>query len=644
MDNDIKQIVKNLYKRARLNGGIEYLYTLLRVGGIESFDKDPIIVVRDELNKINDNIEDYKELCSKYLRIVEPYELIYNLISCAKGLNYNCAPFLKHSSSNPYQIVKPSSHEIFNSLIKNAENSKVRGLIKFFRNFYSNEIIIDLDTKYISNKSEGIKKYWQLLKKFLIELINVYFNERLSYRNVQKYFKLKDYEVLELLVNNDYGLYGFKMHFSSGNNALYKREDKSTDCVNVNPKPPIGFNVGFIDDLKREWRVGDKKLYQIGIPGRYNKFGEWKPIIYPGDVDKIENEIKKITENSDIQGILFYIYCTCHHVIEFFVKTPVDLPIKKYLNIGSKFHLWKCPKIDDLSDQSLIYDGWFDLDRIDPDYIEAALEYINLGVNRIGFIYGKPVHWDIKYKKSIPLSGYAKLKKNDLNLLRRFLEDFPDTEDSFYLDYAIDWFNHGRLSRNPFISFLCYYISIESISIALTEGKAKLGVNYHIPDRIKSKEERKKCIGYYSKKYLKTKPVLFISEAYFDCIVGLRRKLQAITELIFGKDHHYLELFFKKRDGHSLYSIRQEIAHGKLSLLDRSHAKLVKSRLPEIEKISEEFLLRIIFKLKSKQKIPKWSKQYHQTVYTNDPRTLLFAGNEDILPTKDWRIRSEWCN
>ena len=111
-----------------------------------------------------------------------------------------------------------------------------------------------------------------------------------------------------------------------------------------------------------------------------------------------------------------------------------------------------------------------------------------------------------------------------------------------------------------------------------------------------------------------------------------------------AQNHHFINQLFDKCDGHSLSSIRGDLAHGKLSMSNRSHANLIRSRLPEIEDIAKEFLSRIIFQLKFDENVPKWSKSYILSIQMNDPRNTLFVSREDIIHNKDWRIRAEWCN
>jgi len=61
------------------------------------------------------------------------------------------------------------------------------------------------------------------------------------------------------------------MHSSNGSRARFARYDNSTECINLIFGQPINFMVGSIDDLKHEWRVGEKRLFEIGLKGRYNE-------------------------------------------------------------------------------------------------------------------------------------------------------------------------------------------------------------------------------------------------------------------------------------------------------------------------------------------------------------------------------------
>ena len=118
---------------------------------------------------------------------------------------------------------------------------------------------------------------------FINELIGTYFWERLKFRDRKKLHKLPGFEVMELLTNSEVGLYGFHLYFSNGSYASFIRKENSIECPNLSPNRDgtVNYSVGSLDELTHEWRIKDKRLYEVGLPGRYNKSGEWKPLVYP---------------------------------------------------------------------------------------------------------------------------------------------------------------------------------------------------------------------------------------------------------------------------------------------------------------------------------------------------------------------------
>lgn len=379
---------------------------------------------------------------------------------------------------------------------------------------------------------------------------------------------------------------------------------------------------------------------------RYNKPGEWKPIIYPGDKDSILKDVRRLSEDKEVQGVLFYMMCTGCRVIEFVVRATVELP-EGGISFDDKFYLWKCPPLDNTSKliQSIcIYDGWLGLESTDPEEIRLAIAMIGVTVNRLAFAYNATANWRLKYTIASDIDPYATPSKEDVQFLDSIFRSFPRTDDAILLDAAIDWYNRGRSSRNIFTAYLCYYIAFESVAIAVADGKADLGLNYL---RESKKSRKQKLIDDIQLKHdslYPKDPVRFIREAYFDCILSLKEKTYRVAELVFGPEHRFLTALFQKRDGYSLNDIRGKLAHGGIKLFDKEDENLVRNRLQEIADISREFLTRIIFLLKPTNPLPSWSQLYRLSFTTADPRTTLVVSREDVIPNKDWRIRPEWCD
>jgi len=506
--------------------------------------------------------------------------------------------------------------------------------------------------KLINNNEKALSEVSYLrdiynnTKEFLNALIEMQKEKRLKFLKQPKLYKLPRFEVLELLSQPDIGLYGFKIHFSNGTSARFERSAKGTDCINVIPEQPIGFQVGLLDNLKHEWRIGNKRLYEVGLPGRYNKLGEWKPIVYPADSDSLQKEAASFSNDPRIQGSIFYMMCTGHRVVEFVICSTLDLPIE-HATLGNKLHLWKCPLLDGeqpLSRNIRIYDGWVELESPGIEHVRAAIGTIAIAANRLAFTYGASVKWCIKYNMVFSEGGCPSPTESDLEILNESLKKFPIDEDAMILDSAIDWFNHGKNSTNIFTRFLCYYIALELIAINITDGKGNFGLGYSKQTKDKIQEEKKKCIEEKYQKLYKEDPIKFIRDAYFECHESLKSKTRQVVSLIFGEGHEYIQKLLAKEEGWSLSDIRGALAHGELSYLDEKHQEIVAKRIYDIEIIARDLIHRLNFRLKPGEAIPSWSGRHLMLCSTADPRMTLVASDEKIIPNKDWRIKPEWCD
>src|SRR5690606_23097507 len=103
--------------------------------------------------------------------------------------------------------------EVTDLAIKHHEDS----LAQMVRIVYSDDFL----SRCPSLNAEGIdpdrlKSNFLLLRDFVTLLLNIYFEERLKFITQPKYYKLPQFEVLELLTDEQSGLCGFHIHFSNG--------------------------------------------------------------------------------------------------------------------------------------------------------------------------------------------------------------------------------------------------------------------------------------------------------------------------------------------------------------------------------------------------------------------------------------------
>lgn len=648
VESDITKTLHDIFEQAKTKGGISYIYTLLRVTGI-SREIDPLIRIMNAIKKIDEGemnddafVKEYRSL----LDIEDPFNILINLTNCIKGLPYDLKPFSFFNKDQSQSIVVPDIQHRIKCMLERCKETGQMELEKALSNtFPENLTKLVMKEKLTSSEVQFFKSTYENVKEFLNILIELQHKAGLEFLNQTKLYKLPRFEVLELLCSPDVGLYGFKMHFSNGTSARFERTSEETECVNLILERPINFWVGSIDELKHEWRVGKKRLYEIGLPGRYNKLGEWKPLIYPGSTDSLQSEVVSLSKDPRVQGSIFYMMCTGHRVMEFVIFSTLYLPIG-HATLGNKIHLWKCPPLDEekyFHHNIHIYDGWIELDTPDAEHIKVAIDSIGITANRLAFTYGASVKWCVKYNMVYSGGGYASPTENDLEILNDSLKNFPINEDAMVLDSAIDWFNHGKNSTNIFTRFLCYYIALESITIAITDGKADFGLGYNRQSRDNIQEEKKKCIEEKYNRLFKEDPIKFVRDAYFECHESLKSKTRQVVNLVFGQNHDYIQKLFSKERGWSLSDIRGALAHGELSYLDDNHRELVTERIYDIELITRDLIHRLNFRLKPEDNMPSWSNRHAMSCSTADPRMTLVVSDEKIIPNKDWRIRADWC-
>jgi len=647
----VKEILKELFMQAQLKGGIHYIFTLLRVTSITT-ELDSLLKIKATIKELNHSCVSDSDFLDKYkaiMKINDPLDLIANLINCIDEQGYNINPFLSLNKGNFPHIIQPNISERIQFLLKMCEEKNHLSIINVLKEAFPEKLvrlIISEGIPYNIDEIKYLKKVYKKSKIFFNTLIEIQEKRRFDFLKQPKLHKLPRFEVLELISSPDFGLYGFKIHFSNGKFALFERFSNKTNCVNITLNYPLGLFVGDKDEMRDEWRIGEKRLYEVGLPGRYNKYGEWKPLVYPGNSDTLQKEAFSFSKDPKIQGSLFYMMCTGHRVVEFVICSNLNLPIE-YSTFGNKLYLYKCSPTDEKGfpvSNMHVYDGWIELDSIDVNSIKNAIDYIDIVASRLAFAFNCSIRWCVKYNMSSMKSGFASPTKQDILFLNKFLKNFPTHEDVIILDSAIGWFNHGKNSTNIFIQFLCYYIVLESIAITIIGGKGDFGLMFTKKTKDKKKELKTRCIKAKHKELYKSDPIKFIMEAYFDCCGSLKSKTQEIIKLIFGDKHEYFKKLFENEKGESLYDIRGTLAHGRLSYSDESSRKIVEERIYDIERIARDLIFRLILRLKPGEKIRYWSGRQALFFSTSDPRSTLVVSDEKIIPNKDWHIRAEWCD
>ena len=384
----------------------------------------------------------------------------------------------------------------------------------------------------------------------------------------------------------------------------------------------------------------------MGLPGRYNPIGEWKPIVYPGNgIDYPGTRAREITkdiEDKRVGACLLYIIATCHHVIEFVVKSNFLIPedfISAESNIGKfTIHKVRPPELPDSNSAQniVVYDGTFELKGISIDDIAAGLQVIPTILNRMAFQLDAKFEWQLKY----PLfggGGKIVLHKEDTDVVGKFVTGIGGP-DSPYFDAAIDWFIAGNNAQNPFNKFLSYYISLEGLALKFMAGELEVSKKYSIVPM--TNEERVECIKRLHDKIYTDNPIEFTKQAYTEGVHSLHSLTKKALTNVFGDDHKVFKIFKKKENKYNLYGLRNQLAHGSFSLIDPEHEDLIRKRTYDIKFIAKSFISQLA--LGSEADKLKIKHLVGLALVTSDPRSASIVSDLNMLPRKDWRIRLEW--
>jgi hypothetical protein len=635
--------IEQLFEKARQNGGYEYLYTLVRIDGLQlqADYKDQLVVLRDWLGSgdSRDAVDSYRFLLS----VEDPLKLLQNLVNNSNNKHYDVSPF-RHLAKGAFpNLIWPTHSEMVSALAEDLSKAGFPALAEPLMRSCSADLLEKPESSI-----EEIKLAVHSLSELFKDLLNHYFKIRMAFGRSPKYLKLPDsLDILELLTDDEFGLIGLRVHFSQNCTADFCRTSKGVFGSNLEFGPPVVFLMMSMQPSPNEYRVNGKRLYEIGLPGRYNKLGEWKPLIYRAKSDHLLNECVGLSSDPDVQGILFYLRVTGHRCIEFVLRTNMELPGPLTSTREGSIHVWKCPPTADRQRSShlWLYDCWLELQSGAVEEIEMGLTNIGRLVNLMCFPFGASYSWRNKYRTITPNTGTLDLSENDLEIADNLIKRVPDALDTAKLELATNWYNQGNISDNVFTKFLCYYIALESAALAIVDSGSFGDTVFGKPNETEKEKSTIECIRQKHRELFESDPKQFAIQSYFECVQTLTNKTKQAVTAVFGVGHVFYEWLFVKSSGDdiALSKLRSDLVHGKRTLLDKTHDHLVRKHIFEMNDLVRDFLMRIWFALKPSDLVPTWSGKFKFSLSTSDPRTTLVASTEKIFP-KDvkWDIRPEW--
>jgi len=351
--------------------------------------------------------------------------------------------------------------------------------------------------------------------------------------------------------------------------------------------------------------------------GKYNKWCERRPLVCT-DEGKIFGADKYVfdTNLSHSEKATFYVHelVGCEG-LEFvvlsnaYVKQPVVLPGQIALvpcfsaNLDNTDSVLDKLTLDMIHKARFVYDGWIPITDWQKASVRKALRMVDSALSVFALRASAWFSWEPKYSPMVRADIYYDFERGDVAELNRLTSviNGMGERDAVALLSSIGWLSQSIRLKEPAARFLFSILAIESLARYIEEGSAEESVFSNVRceqlTKKQKKERRQACINDVMSELLDSDPETAVSTAYFDCVVGIKKRLQVHLTNVLPQEGEAVDLLFNaKIDGKTLYELRNEIAHGKMDTLSEAQREEVLGRAWDVERISREYILEVLKK------------------------------------------------
>jgi hypothetical protein len=245
------------------------------------------------------------------------------------------------------------------------------------------------------------------------------------------------------------------------------------------------------------------------------------------------------------------------------------------------------------------YEGWIPITSWDGESIKKAIRTIDetmagMGLLGISHFDWKPRYHSNEFPTTTPFTDSAQDK---LQSLLNTIAKFPN-KDQKAIHKSLGWFSNAYRQKDPVAKFLFFMVAIESMIKYIEEDAEEDSNLIKFRTYKQSKSEKRKeqiqCINEKIKN-LETNPVKIISESYFECVVGITKRLKNHFLNLYDENCETIKLLFEKDEsGKSLYDVRSSIAHGNIDSISQVERELVDSKSWPLERVTRGYMINLL--------------------------------------------------
>jgi hypothetical protein len=351
------------------------------------------------------------------------------------------------------------------------------------------------------------------------------------------------------------------------------------------------------------------ELVPIPKPGgRFNNWGERKWITVSSEKQQvIAQKLSKLELSPRARELYRAAKFTDSTGVEFVFISNAQFPTLVLPESG--LHLVPCfapldpinPKIEDRQAAMMkwgqfIYDGWLPNEEWTPYRLDEIVSFLDDFAALFSIVGTYYAYWEPKYLFSrSPVPSYLATQPEFQSLVDTIaIMDSLPPSDRQALGRSVAWIANA-LRTEPVQRFLLLFVSIESLATYIESDKTKKGSvlrSVFAADK-PSKSERKRIRDACIEKIFAQGPVSAktVEKAYLDCIYkSVRDRLEDHLDRVFGDDGVSRIIFKEEVGGKTLWQLRNDIAHGDLSLLSEKETRFLSKRVGVLEGIARDYL------------------------------------------------------
>ena len=252
-----------------------------------------------------------------------------------------------------------------------------------------------------------------------------------------------------------------------------------------------------------------------------------------------------------------------------------------------------------------IYDGWLPIKSTKEDVIRNKIRELRETLSAFSFAVSCRLDWFPKYFSKNIENISIHLKTSDIDTINGIAQANASLtlEDRIALFRSIGWISQSYLSNDDKSKFLFCVLAIESLANYIeSECDEKSAFIKARTDKL-PKKERKELREEEIKRILNQHQENLthaVSEAYFDQVVSIKRKIKDHLVSVMGENNEGVKLFFgdtENKEDHPLYDLRHRIAHGMADNLSEADIIQIRAKMRQIEKFANEYLWKLLNRL-----------------------------------------------